>query len=141
GHEDFNPLGQRIFWAVAIAVITATLLVFSGSGGLEALEQLVVLVGLPFFILAYFQMYALHRALREDASEVPPVRTRSWKKVLPPEEHERRQYEDEHDTTDLAWEQEGRDKGRAIRNFSSGTDGSFVPEGTCQARKGPRWYD
>src|SRR5699024_4593508 len=54
GHEDFNPLGQRIFWAVAMAVITATLLVFSGSGGLEALEQFVVLVGLPFFVMGYF---------------------------------------------------------------------------------------
>ncbi|HEY4557202.1 MAG TPA: BCCT family transporter, partial [Enteractinococcus sp.] len=90
GHEDFNPLGQRIFWAIATAVITATLLVFSGSGGLEALEQLVVLVGLPFFIMAYFQMYAIYRALREDASELPPMRTRRWKKVLPPEELQRR---------------------------------------------------
>src|SRR5699024_3040972 len=90
GHEDFNPLGQRIFWAVAIAVITATLLVFSGSGGLEALQTTIILVGLPFFVMAYFQMYALRRALREDAGELPPVRTRRWKKVLPPEEVERR---------------------------------------------------
>lgn len=95
GHEDFNPLGQRIFWAVSMAVITATLLVFSGSGGLSALEQLVVLVGLPFFVMAYFQMYALYQALREDASELPPMRTRRWKKVLPPEEHARRADEDE----------------------------------------------
>ncbi len=96
GHEDYNPLGQRIFWAVAIAVITATLLVFSGSGGLEALEQFVVLVGLPFFVIAYFQMYAIYRALREDASELPPMRTRRWKKVLPPEELERRRYDADH---------------------------------------------
>lgn len=78
-------------WAVAITVAAATLLVFSGSGGLEALEQFVVLVGLPFFVMALFQMYALYRALREDASELPPMRTRSWRNVLPPEEHERRQ--------------------------------------------------
>lgn len=96
GHEDYNPLGQRIFWAVAIAVITATLLVFSGSGGLEALEQFVVLVGLPFFVIAYFQMYAIYRALREDASELPPMRTRRWKKVLPPEELERRRHDADH---------------------------------------------
>lgn len=90
GHEDFNPLGQRIFWAVAIAVITATLLVFSGSGGLEALQSTIILVGLPFFVMGYFQMYALNRALKEDAGELPRTKTRRWKKVLPPEELARR---------------------------------------------------
>ena len=90
GHEDFNPLPQRIFWAVAIAVVTAALLVFSGTGGLEALQSTIILVGLPFFIIAYFQIYALMRALREDAGDLPRVRMRKWKKVLPPEEVERR---------------------------------------------------
>ncbi|WP_193096649.1 BCCT family transporter [Brevibacterium sp. FME17] len=90
GHEDFNPLPQRIFWAAAVAVVTAALLVFSGSGGLEALQSTIILVGLPFFIIAYFQIYALMRALREDAGELPAVKMRKWKKVLPPEEVERR---------------------------------------------------
>lgn len=91
GHEDFNPLPQRIFWALAIAVVTATLLVFSGSGGLEALQSTIILIGLPFFVIAYFQIYALMRALREDAGALPRVRMRRWKKVLPPEEVERRE--------------------------------------------------
>jgi choline/glycine/proline betaine transport protein len=95
GHEDFNPLPQRIFWALAVAVVTAALLVFSGSGGLEALQSTIILVGLPFFIIAYFQIYALMRALREDAGVLPRVRMRRWKKVLPPEEVERRQGGDE----------------------------------------------
>ncbi|MDN6193271.1 choline/carnitine/betaine transport [Brevibacterium sandarakinum] len=95
GHEDFNPLGQRIFWALAVAVVTAALLVFSGSGGLEALQSTIILVGLPFFIIAYFQIYALMRALREDAGELPRVRMRKWKKVLPPEEVERRADDDD----------------------------------------------
>ncbi len=106
GHEDFNPLNQRIFWAVAIGVITATLLVFSGSGGLEALESTIILVGLPFFVMGYFQMYAMYRALREDAGELPPIRTRAWKRVLPPEEYERREVDPEHDTTDFVVEPE-----------------------------------
>ncbi|WP_413334595.1 BCCT family transporter [Brevibacterium sp. GP-SGM9] len=95
GHEDFNPLPQRIFWALAIAVVTAALLVFSGSGGLEALQSTIILVGLPFFVIAYFQIYALMRALREDAGELPRVRMRRWKKVLPPEEVERREDDDD----------------------------------------------
>ena len=90
GHEDYNPLGQRLFWALAVGLITATLLVFSGEGGLEALQSISILIGLPFFIIAFFQMYALHRALREDAGELPPIRTREWRKVLPPEETIRR---------------------------------------------------
>src|SRR5699024_738045 len=136
GHEDFNPLGQRIFWAVAMAVITATLLVFSGSGGLEALEQFVVLVGLPFFVMGYFQMYALYRALREDASELPPMRTRSWKKVLPPEEHERRQDEDDHDNGDAVVEPEAEDDRQVMRDPYVVDRRGLGPRGTLSARTG-----
>lgn len=136
GHEDFNPLGQRIFWAVATAVITATLLVFSGSGGLEALEQFVVLVGLPFFVMGYFQMYALYRALREDASELPPMRTRSWKKVLPPEEHERRQDEDDHDSDDAVIEPEAENDRPVMRDPYLARRRALGQRGTLSARTG-----
>ena len=135
GHEDYNPLGQRIFWAVAIAVITATLLVFSGSGGLEALEQFVVLVGLPFFIMAYFQMYAIYRALREDASELPPMRTRRWKKVLPPEEIERRRYDDKHDAEDAVVEPEAAEEAPVMRDPYE-ADRVIGRPGTLSARTG-----
>ncbi|WAE75565.1 BCCT family transporter [Streptomonospora nanhaiensis] len=136
GHEDFNPLGQRIFWAVAIAVVTATLLVFSGSGGLEALEKIIVLVGLPFFVMGYFQMYAMHRALREDAGELPAMRTRTWKKVLPPEEYERRQDEDEHDTSETVVEPEALDEPPVLRDPYVDQDHPTGTPGTLPARTG-----
>ena len=104
GHEDFNPLGQRIFWGLAIALVTATLLVFSGSDGLTALQSTIILVGLPFFVMGWFQMYALLRALKEDAGELPPIRTREWAQVLPPEEFERREEDEEYDTDDYVVE-------------------------------------
>ncbi|AXK46952.1 BCCT family transporter [Brachybacterium saurashtrense] len=97
GHEDYNPLGQRIFWGVAIALVTAALLVFSGTDGLAALQSTIILVGLPFFVMGWFQMYALLRALKEDAGELPKIRTREWAQVLPPEEYERRECEDDFD--------------------------------------------
>lgn len=136
GHEDFNPLGQRIFWAVAIAVVTATLLVFSGSDGLEALEKIIVLVGLPFFVMGYFQMYAMHRALREDAGELPAMRTRTWKRVLPPEEYERRQDEDEHDTAEAVVEPEALDEPPVLRDPYVDQDRVTGSHGTLPARTG-----
>ncbi|MGP9538258.1 BCCT family transporter [Brachybacterium sp. AOP43-C2-M15] len=104
GHEDFNPLGQRIFWGVAIGLVTAALLVFSGADGLDALQSTIILVGLPFFIMGWFQMYALLRALKEDAGELPNMRTREWAQVLPPEEYERREGDDEFDAEDYVVE-------------------------------------
>src|SRR5690625_2961689 len=104
GHEDFNPSGQRLFWGGASALLTATLLVFSGEGGLTALQSTIILVGLPFFVMGYFLMYALLRALKEDAGELPPVRTREWAQVLPPEEFERREEDEEFDTEEYVVE-------------------------------------
>src|SRR5699024_2989255 len=91
GHEDYNPLDQRIFWGVASALVTSALLVFSGEDGLTALQSAIALVGLPFFVMGWFQMYALLRALKEGAGELRPIRTRGWAQVLPPEEFERRE--------------------------------------------------
>ncbi|GAA4108220.1 BCCT family transporter [Enteractinococcus coprophilus] len=135
GHEDFNPLRQRVFWAIAMAVITATLLVFSGSGGLEALQEFVVLVGLPFFIMGYFQMYAMYRALREDASELPAMRTRQWKKVLPPEEIERRKGDEDFEGEDAVVEPQAEEEAPVMRD-------PYIPKrvmgprGTLSARTG-----
>ena len=84
--------------------MTATLLVFSGSDGLTALQSTIILVGLPFFVMGWFQMYALLRALKEDAGELPPIRTREWAQVLPPEEYERREEDEEYDTDDYVVE-------------------------------------
>ncbi|MCP3013071.1 BCCT family transporter [Nocardiopsis dassonvillei] len=136
GHEDFNPLGQRIFWAVAIAVVTATLLVFSGTGGLGALEKIVVLVGLPFFVMGYFQMYAVYRALREDAGELPAMRTRRWKKVLPPEEYERRQDEEEHDVSEVVVQPEALDEPPVMRDPYVDRGRATGAPGTLSARTG-----
>ena len=106
GHADYNPLGQRLFWALAVGLIAATLLVFSGTGGLDALSATITLIGFPFFVFGIFQMYALLRALREDSGELPAVRTRRWRKVIPPEELERREDDADFDTEDYFTEPE-----------------------------------
>ena len=54
---------QRIFWAAAQGVIAATLLL---AGGLDALQNVITALGLPFCILLVFMAVALFRALRAD---------------------------------------------------------------------------
>ncbi|PLW84034.1 multidrug DMT transporter permease [Kineobactrum sediminis] len=54
---------QRIFWAAAQGAIAATLLL---AGGLDALQNVITALGLPFCILLIFMAVALFRALRAD---------------------------------------------------------------------------
>ncbi|WP_031218443.1 BCCT family transporter [Halomonas sp. PBN3] len=54
---------QRIFWAAAQGGIAATLLL---AGGLDALQNVITALGLPFCILLAFMAIALFRTLRAD---------------------------------------------------------------------------
>ncbi|MFF0943568.1 BCCT family transporter [Kocuria sp. CPCC 205300] len=90
GHEEEAPVHQRVFWVVAIGLIAAILLTATGATGLAALQNVAILIGLPFFVLGYVMIYSLLRALREDAGEVGVLPTRQWRRVLPPEEFQRR---------------------------------------------------
>ncbi|MDR9469046.1 BCCT family transporter [Marinospirillum sp.] len=58
-----SQVRQRIFWAVAQGGIAATLLL---AGGLDALQNVITSLGLPFCILLIFMAVALFRALRAD---------------------------------------------------------------------------
>ena len=69
----------------------------------------------------------LLRALREDAGELPPMRTRQWKQVLPVEEYRRRAREDYDSVEDVVLRPE----------YEAGTEPeyeSLVPN-TSQFRK------
>lgn len=54
---------QRIFWAVAQGLIAASLLLV---GGLDALQNVITTLGLPFCVLLLFMALSLFRALRAD---------------------------------------------------------------------------
>ena len=94
GHEDPSPKRQRIWWTVSIGLIAASILLFAGELGLNALQNVIIIVGLPVFLLTFLQAWMILRAFREDAGELPPMRTRQWKRVLPMEEYHRRAAED-----------------------------------------------
>lgn len=85
---------QRAVWAVYIGIVAAVLLVFTpGEGGVEVLRDVALFFGLPFFVLAFFMMYSLQRAMKEDAGELGSLKSRRWLQTLPPEEYERRMEE------------------------------------------------
>lgn len=97
GHQEAHlaPLHQRGVWVLRIGAIAAVILTGTGTTGLDALSQVITVIGLPFFVLGYFMMWALLRALREDAGELLPLQTKRWRRVLPPEEVARRAAEGE----------------------------------------------
>lgn len=101
GHEDPAPRRQRVFWAISIGLVCSTILVFSGDNGLKALQNVIIVIGFPVMLLGYLQMWMLVRALREDAGELPPMKTRQWKQVLPIEEYHRRAQEDIHSVDEV----------------------------------------
>ncbi|GAB3650972.1 BCCT family transporter [Zhihengliuella somnathii] len=90
GHEDPAPTKQRVFWTFAVGLVAAALLLASGDKGLTVLQDFITVVGLPFFVLGFLMIGNLKRALKEDAGELPPLQTRRWMRVLPPEEWVRR---------------------------------------------------
>ena len=93
GYDDPDhpaPARQRVFWTIAMGAVAATMLAATGAGGLEALQQVIIVVGLPFFLVGYVMIYSILRALKEDAGEALPLRALRWRRVLPPEEAERR---------------------------------------------------
>lgn len=100
GHEDEAPRRQRVFWALAIGLVCTAILTTSGENGLNALQEVIIVIGLPVMVVMLLQSAMLLQALREDAGSVKPIRTRQWKRVLPIEEYHRRAQDEEHDIED-----------------------------------------
>jgi len=101
GYEEPAPARQRVFWTVAMGAVAATMLAATGEGGLTALQQVIIVVGLPFFVIGYVMIYTILAALKEDAGEGPPVRALRWRRVLPPEEAARRTEDDAYDNDEF----------------------------------------
>lgn len=90
GYDEEGPVAQRVFFGLAVGLITIALIVTTADDGLRALQEVITVIGLPFFALGYFLMYSLWRALKEDAGELEPLPARRWRRTLPPEEYDRR---------------------------------------------------
>jgi choline/carnitine/betaine transport len=65
GDDAAGPVRQRVFWGVSEGLLAASLIVLGGEKGLEALQQVITVVGLPIFILTFLMIFCLLRGLKE----------------------------------------------------------------------------
>lgn len=66
GDSDSGPVRQRIFWGVSEGMLAALLIIVAGDVGLDALQQVITVVGLPIFILVFASLFALWAGLRSE---------------------------------------------------------------------------
>src|SRR5699024_8420107 len=76
-----SPTHQRVIWGVLMGAVGATLLAFTGEGGLTALQEVITVIGLPFFVMGFVMMYSLVRGITNDLGERPPTVTRQWQRA------------------------------------------------------------
>ncbi|AWH96786.1 BCCT family transporter [Dietzia psychralcaliphila] len=84
-----SPIHQRIIWGVLMGAVAATLLAGTGTGGLTALQEVITVIGLPFFVMGFVMMYSLVKGISADLGERPPTVTRQWDRAYSPEEFEK----------------------------------------------------
>ena len=92
GEDEDGPVGQRVFWAVCLGALAALLIVLGGDEGLNALQQVITVIGLPIFILVFAMIPALFAGLRSEK-----LRVTRGDDDISPKEHIHRQSEE---TTD-----------------------------------------
>ena len=66
GDGDPGPTRQRVFWGVSEGMLAALLIVLAGDQGLEALQQVITVIGLPMFTLMFIAGISLFVALRKE---------------------------------------------------------------------------
>ncbi|MDZ4232166.1 MAG: BCCT family transporter, partial [Dietzia sp.] len=76
-----SPAHQRIIWGVLMGAVAATILAGTGEGGLTALQEVITVIGLPFFVMSFVMMYSLVRGISNDMGERPPTVTRQWRRA------------------------------------------------------------
>jgi len=82
GEENKAPTIYRVGWAVGIGAVTAALLLISPESGISAIQEVVIIVALPFFLIEFFMMWALVKAMNEDRAAAKPVKTRKWERTF-----------------------------------------------------------
>lgn len=81
GEEDKTPVIYRIMWAVSIGLVAGALLLISPDTGIATLQETVIIVAFPFFLIQFIMMYSLLKGMSDDSAAEQRVVTRQWKKT------------------------------------------------------------
>lgn len=85
GEENVTPTWQRVLWAISIGAVAAAILVMAPEAGIEALQEVAIIIGLPFFLMFFVMMYSVLRGMHSDYHARPEPMTRHWEKTDSPE--------------------------------------------------------
>ena len=80
GEENKSPTYYRVGWVVAVGLVTGALL-FINDSGINALQQVVIIIALPFFFMYFVMMYSLIKAMSDDSAAARKTRSRTWEKT------------------------------------------------------------
>ncbi|WP_448852221.1 BCCT family transporter [Corynebacterium sp. 335C] len=81
GEENQSPTAYRVLWGIMIGAVAAAMLVITGEDGILALQEVVVIIGVPFFFMHFVMMYSLVKGMSDDHQAVRRPRTRRWGKT------------------------------------------------------------
>ena len=85
GEENKAPTSYRILWGIMIGAVAGAMLVISGESGILALQEVVILIGVPFFFMHFVMMWSLVKGMSDDHMAVHRPKTRRWGKTDTPE--------------------------------------------------------
>ncbi|AKK03654.1 BCCT family transporter [Corynebacterium epidermidicanis] len=88
GEENKAPTSYRILWAVLIGAVAGALLLISPNAGIATLQEVVIIVALPFFVMQFLMMFSLVKGMSDDSAARRRTRTRQWQKTDTPEKLE-----------------------------------------------------
>lgn len=66
GEAEAGPVRQRVFWGVSEGMVAAMLMILAGDEALNALRQVITVIGLPIFCLVFLMVLSLGIAFRRE---------------------------------------------------------------------------
>ena len=130
GEENKSPTFYRVGWVVAVGLVTGALL-FINDSGIEALQQVVIIIALPFFFMYFVMMYSLIKAMNDDSAAARKTRSRTWEKTDTAEK-----LEEGENKPAPGYDSEGNEVERPELEYDADDDSWKFPEGFRLDRSG-----
>ena len=130
GEENKSPTFYRVGWVVAVGLVTGALL-FINDSGIEALQQVVIIIALPFFFMYFVMMYSLIKAMNDDSAAARKTRSRTWEKTDTAEK-----LEEGENKPAPGYDAEGNEVERPELEYDAEDDSWKFPEGFRLDRSG-----